>query len=198
VQPRGRFRVGGWWSSQPRSESQQWGKRDHNCPTAPARSLRQISAHLNVKVSLGVCGLLIWLLLCLSFYFFYFYMFLLLLFSLFYALVVFVNVCKQSGPRPPMEHSSTWGAEDVFVRFWTLSCVLVLQFVFYLAWSTYPAGMTDSKCGINQSIYVEIFLCVLSYCLYLLVWFLRFDMSAIMFEICLHSHTRWPALKEIV
>jgi hypothetical protein len=27
-----------------------------------------------------------------------------------------------------------------------------LQLVFYLVWSTYPAGMTDNKCGINQSI----------------------------------------------
>jgi hypothetical protein len=29
---------------------------------------------------------------------------------------------------------------------------LFLQLVFYLVWSTYPAGMTDNKCGINQSI----------------------------------------------
>jgi hypothetical protein len=28
---------------------------------------------------------------------------------------------------------------------------LFLQLVFYLVWSTYPAGMTDNKCGINQS-----------------------------------------------
>jgi hypothetical protein len=25
-----------------------------------------------------------------------------------------------------------------------------LQLVFYLVWSTYPAGMTDNKCGIDQ------------------------------------------------
>jgi hypothetical protein len=29
---------------------------------------------------------------------------------------------------------------------------LFLQLVFYLVWSTYPAGMTDNKSGINQSI----------------------------------------------
>jgi hypothetical protein len=29
---------------------------------------------------------------------------------------------------------------------------LFLQLVFSLVWSTYPAGMTDNKCGINQSI----------------------------------------------
>jgi hypothetical protein len=28
---------------------------------------------------------------------------------------------------------------------------LFLQLVFYLVWSTYPAGMTDNKCGNNQS-----------------------------------------------
>jgi hypothetical protein len=35
-----------------------------------------------------------------------------------------------------------------------LSFVFVLLFVFYLAWSTYPGGMTDNKCGMNQSIAV--------------------------------------------
>jgi hypothetical protein len=33
---------------------------------------------------------------------FYFYFF-----ALFYALVVFVDLCKQWGPHPPNEHSST-------------------------------------------------------------------------------------------
>jgi uncharacterized integral membrane protein len=28
----------------------------------------------------------------------------------------------------------------------------VFDVEFYLVWSTYPAGMTDNKCGINQSI----------------------------------------------
>jgi hypothetical protein len=34
---------------------------------------------------------------------------------------------------------------------------LFLQLVFYLVWSTYPAGMTDNKCGINQSINILIY-----------------------------------------
>jgi hypothetical protein len=29
---------------------------------------------------------------------------------------------------------------------------LFLQLAPHPAWSTYPAGMTDNKCGINQSI----------------------------------------------
>jgi hypothetical protein len=29
---------------------------------------------------------------------------------------------------------------------------MFLKFLFHLAWSTYPAGVTDNKCGINQSI----------------------------------------------
>jgi hypothetical protein len=33
-----------------------------------------------------------------------------------------------------------------------LTFVVFLQFIFYFAWSTYQGGMTDNKCGINQSI----------------------------------------------
>jgi hypothetical protein len=61
--------------------------RDHNCSTTVARSLRQISAHLNMIISFGVCGFFIWLLLCFcrlfiwlllllfSFHFFFFFFF---------------------------------------------------------------------------------------------------------------------------
>jgi hypothetical protein len=44
------------------------------------------------------------------------------------------------------------GAEDFFCKVLTIEFCFVLQFVLYLAWSTYPAGMTANKCGINQSI----------------------------------------------
>jgi hypothetical protein len=89
-------------------------QRDHNCSTTPARSLRQISAHLNMIVSFCLYGLIIWLLLCFCRLFiwlllllFSFLFFIFIFFALFYALVVFVNVCKQWGPHPPKEHSST-------------------------------------------------------------------------------------------
>jgi hypothetical protein len=55
------------------------------------------------------------------------------------------------GPHPPKEQSSMSGAEDFFCKDLNIEFCFVLQFVFYLAWSTYPAWMTDNKCGINQS-----------------------------------------------
>jgi hypothetical protein len=61
-------------------------KRDHNCSTTPARSLRQISAHLNIIVSFGVYGLLMWLLLCFCRLFIWL---LLLLFSFLFLIFIF-------------------------------------------------------------------------------------------------------------
>jgi hypothetical protein len=99
----------------------------------------------------------------LLFFPFSFFLFCLLAFRSirFFALVVFVDVCTQWGPHPPKEHSSCEGRMISLVRSRTLSFVFVLQyvfvyvsvhtwFVFYLAWSTYPGGLTDNTCGINQ------------------------------------------------
>jgi hypothetical protein len=42
--------------------------------------------------------------------------------------------------------------ENFFCKIVNIEFCFVFEFEFYLVWSTYPAGMTDNKCGINQSI----------------------------------------------
>jgi hypothetical protein len=42
--------------------------------------------------------------------------------------------------------------ENFFCKIVNIEFCFVFEFEFYLVRSTYPAGMTDNKCGINQSI----------------------------------------------
>jgi hypothetical protein len=100
------------------------------------------------------------LVLC-SFIFIFIFIFslLCLIYSLSYALVVFIGVCTQWDAHPSKEHCSTWGAEDFFCKAVNVGFCFVFEFEFYLVWCTYPAGMTDNKCGINQSIKPTKFSC---------------------------------------
>jgi hypothetical protein len=77
----------------------------------------------------------------------------------FYALVVFIGVGTHWGPLPQQSTADCQGRRISMVKSWTLClfgrCVLLgvsAWLVFYLAWSTYPGGMRDNKCEINELI----------------------------------------------